>query len=149
MHTSPHTPWHTSLIRTSTQERGNIYIYSYIKNINIFASHKSSHKHKIHHTGNKYGHDHDRQTLNNKARERVWYKLLPQSHSPRGELLHLHHVAEGDGVDGVKGATGSGCSSVSPPILVVYRSVWCISCFFAASLWDCPRGPLYSRFRSG
>jgi hypothetical protein len=40
------------LIRTSTQEQGNIYIYSYIKNINISASHKSSHKHKIHHRGN-------------------------------------------------------------------------------------------------
>jgi hypothetical protein len=46
-------PMHTSLIRTNTQEWGNIYIYSYIKNGNIFASHKSSHKHKIHHRGNK------------------------------------------------------------------------------------------------
>jgi hypothetical protein len=130
MHTSRHTPWHTSSIRTSTQERGNIYIYLYIKNINIFASHKSSHKHKIHHTGNKYGHDHDMQTLNNKARERVWYKLLPQSHSPRGELLHLHHVAEGDVVDGVKGAIGSGSSCVLIRLKRIYN-FWCSMLVYA------------------
>jgi hypothetical protein len=49
-----------------------------------------------------------------------------------GELLPLHHVAEGDGVDGVEGATGSGSDNISPPILAVYRYIWCILCFFAA-----------------
>jgi hypothetical protein len=43
-----------------------------------------------------------------------------------GELLPLYHVSEGDGVDGVIGATRSGSCYVSPPILVVCRSVLCI-----------------------
>jgi hypothetical protein len=30
----------------------------------------------------------------------------------QGELLPLHHVAEGDNVDGVEGAIGSGSGSV-------------------------------------
>jgi hypothetical protein len=50
-------------------------------------------------------------TLINKAQEKISYKLLPQSHSPRVELLHIHHVAEEDDVDGVKGSNGSGFSS--------------------------------------
>jgi hypothetical protein len=52
-------------------------------------------------------------TLIIEAQERDCYKLLPQSHSPEGELLHLHHGAEGDGVNGGESATGSG-SVVSP-----------------------------------
>jgi hypothetical protein len=39
------------------------------------------------------------------------------SHSPRGEVLPLHHGAKVHGVDGVEGATGSGSKSISPPIL--------------------------------
>jgi hypothetical protein len=63
-----------------------------------------------------------------------------------GELLPLHHVPEGDGVDGVEGATGSGSGCVSSPILAVYRSVLCISCFTAAPSQNRPRGPFYSQF---
>jgi hypothetical protein len=146
----PHTrPMHASLIRTSTQEWGNIYIYSYIKNINIFASHKSSHKHKIHHRANTnivtimIGSSYDSNLWS--TRESL-IKVNSISHSLGGELLPLHHVAEGDGVDGVEGATRCGSGSVSPPILVVSRSILCIMCFSAAQKRNDPRGPLYSRF---
>jgi hypothetical protein len=70
-------------------------------------------------------------------------------HSPYslwGELLPLHHVAKGDGVDGVEGTIESGSGSVSPPILVVFRSVSCVLCFSAAPSQNLPRGPLYSWF---
>jgi hypothetical protein len=62
-----------------------------------------------------------------------------------GELLPLYHVSEGDGVDGVIGATRSGSYSVSPPILAVCRSVLCISCFFTAPSQKRQRG-IYSQF---
>jgi hypothetical protein len=81
------------------------------------------------------------------VQERVWYKLLPQSHSIGGELLPLHHVATGDGVDGVEGATGSGSSSVSPPILIVQGFVLCI-CVSLPPHYEITRGGVYSRFRS-
>jgi hypothetical protein len=87
--------------------------------------------------------------LINVAWERAWYKLLPQSHSPGGELLPLHHVAEGDGVDGIKGAIGSSSDSVSPPILVVCRSVLCIL-FFSVTPRKIVWGVLFIvGFRSG
>jgi hypothetical protein len=44
-------------------------------------------------------------------------------HSPGGELVPLHHVAEGDGVYGVEGAIERGSGYVSPPILAAFRSV--------------------------
>jgi hypothetical protein len=132
----PHTrSMHASLIRTSTQEQGNIYIYSYIKNINIFASHKSSHKHKIHHRGNTnmvtimIGNSYDSNILS--MRESL-IQVNSISRSSGDELLPLYHVAEGDGVDGVEGATGYGSGSVFPPILVVFISILCILCFSAA-----------------
>jgi hypothetical protein len=56
---------------------------------------------------------------------------FPKPHSTGGELLPLHHLTEGDDVDGVEGATKNGSVNVSPPILAVFRSVWCVSCFFA------------------
>jgi hypothetical protein len=34
-------------------------------------------------------------------------------HSPGAKLLPLHHVAEGDGVNGVEGAIGSGSGNIS------------------------------------
>jgi hypothetical protein len=61
------------------------------------------------------------------TRERVWYKLIPQYPCPGGELLHHYHVPEGADVNGVEGETGSGSSSISPPILIVFRSVLCFS----------------------
>jgi hypothetical protein len=76
------------------------------------------------------------------VQERVWYKLLPQSHSIGGELLPLHHVATGDGVDGVEGATGSGSSSVSPPILIVQGFVLCI-CVSLPPHYEITRGGVY------
>jgi hypothetical protein len=51
---------------------------------------------------------------------------LHKPHILGGKLLSLHHVAEGDGVEG---ATGSGSGKASPPILVVFRSVWCVRVF--------------------
>jgi hypothetical protein len=68
-------------------------------------------------------------------------------HSLGGELLPLHHVAEGDSVNGVEGIVGSGSGSISPPILAVLRSVSYIICFSAAPVAKSPEGgPLYSRF---
>jgi hypothetical protein len=71
-------------------------------------------------------------------------------HNPQslgGELLPLHHVTEEDGVDGVKGATGSSSDSVSALILVVFRSVSCILHFSTALSQNRPReGGIYSQF---
>jgi hypothetical protein len=41
--------------------------------------------------------------------------------SPGASSL-IYHGDEGDGVDGVKGAMGSGFGSVSPPTLTDFRS---------------------------
>jgi hypothetical protein len=67
-------------------------------------------------------------------------------HSPGDELVPLHHIAKGDGVDEVEGPTRSGSGSGSPPILAVFRLVLCSLCFFAAPSRNRLRGPLYSRF---
>jgi hypothetical protein len=80
-----------------------------------------------------------------RERERE-FDTIPQLHSLGGELLPLHHVAEGDGIKGVKGATGSGSGSIFPPILVVLRSVSCNMCFSTVSSQNRLMGPLYSRF---
>jgi hypothetical protein len=70
-------------------------------------------------------------TLIYEAQEREREREFDTSyfHNPQslgGELLPLHHVPEGDGVDGVEGATGSGSGSISPPILAIFRSVLCV-----------------------
>jgi hypothetical protein len=65
----------------------------------------------------------------------------------RGELLPLHHVAKGYDVDGVEGTTWSNSDNVFPPILVVFISVSCVSCFYAApSQNHRGGGGIYSRF---
>jgi hypothetical protein len=69
--------------------------------------------------------------------------LLPQPRSLGGELLPLHHVAEGDGVEG---ATRNNSGNISSPILAVFISVLCIMCFSTALSLNRPRVPLYSRF---
>jgi hypothetical protein len=53
----------------------------------------------------------------------------------RGELIPLHYVVQGDGVDGVEGASRSGSGTVFPLILAVCKSVLCILCFSAPS-WN-------------
>jgi hypothetical protein len=52
----------------------------------------------------------------------------------------LHHGYEGDGVNGVEGATVGGSSSVSPSIFAVYKSVSCISSFYVDSFAISPGG---------
>jgi hypothetical protein len=100
------------LIRTSTQERGNIYIYSYINNINIFASHK----HKIQHRCNT-----NMVTImivsSCDFNQRSTRESLNYFHNPivQGVEYSLFIMLKGDGVDGVEGATESGSDSVSPP----------------------------------
>jgi hypothetical protein len=71
-------------------------------------------------------------TINYKFHAWILHASLPQSHSPEGELLPVHHVAEGDGVNGVKGDPKSGFGSISPPILAAFRLVSCILCFSTA-----------------
>jgi hypothetical protein len=66
----------------------------------------------------------------------------------RGELLPFHHVVEGDGVDGIEGATESGSSSVSPPILEVCRSAFCILCFSTTPSQNRPNRVYIVSFRS-
>jgi hypothetical protein len=68
-------------------------------------------------------------------------------HSPRRELLPLHHVAKGDGVVWVKGAIGSGSGSGSPLILAFFSSSM-YSVFLCRPVAKSPEwgGGIYSRF---
>jgi hypothetical protein len=62
----------------------------------------------------------------------TWNNLSWFGESSNLCILTLHHVAKGDGVDGVEGTTRSGSSSISPPILAAFELVSCILCFSTA-----------------
>jgi hypothetical protein len=119
-------------------KNGVTYIYSFIKNINIFVSHKSSHKHKIHHMDNtnmatimigcSYG-----------LQRWSYIERLdqPQTHSLGGGILPSHGGEQGGDIGEGEEAARGDSDNGSPSNLHRFSLCFMVSCFSTASLREC------------